>query len=58
MRMLSRFFAIFVLFLFTLSALAQNIGDEKARAKNILNMVSSEIEKNYFDPTFDPKLAP
>src|SRR5579864_4935460 len=31
-------------------AFADNLGDEKGRAKQILKIVSKDIEKNYYDP--------
>jgi len=51
MKMKARILVIAALVLFSVHSIAQNIGDERARAKNILNLVSSDIEKNYYDAT-------
>ena len=34
------------------SAMADQLGDEKARARQILKIVVGDLEKNYYDPTF------
>ena len=39
-----------VLLLVATLAFADSLGDEKARAKQILKIVSKDIEKNYYDP--------
>jgi C-terminal processing protease CtpA/Prc len=41
-----------LLIMLSLLAHADQLGDEKARAKQILKVVIGDIEKNYYDPTF------
>jgi C-terminal processing protease CtpA/Prc len=53
MKIKSRIVVLAALFLFAWQGFAQNLGDEKARAKYILNLVASEIEKYYYDPTLN-----
>jgi len=51
---MSRRLMLVVVFLglFVGNAAADQLGDEKARAKQILKIVVSDLEKNYYDPTF------
>ena len=42
----------FSIFLLSCNVFADQLGDEKGRAKQILKVVVGEIEKNYYDPTF------
>ena len=48
---LRKFTVLALLLLLSALSLADSLGDEKARAKQILKIVSKDIEKNYYDPS-------
>jgi C-terminal processing protease CtpA/Prc len=46
---------VFCLGIFSTHSFADQLGDEKSRAKQILKIVIGDIEKNYYDPTLKGK---